>query len=125
MMNTTIKKTKGLVRHIKLAVLLCVVLLLAGFAYLANNDQPALTDCLAEFRINPNFADPQAGDAAAQIDSIRRAADVWHSQGRSYFQFMYAGETDNVGFQIPDNSSRQAWLNQPNTVFATNDLVGG
>ena len=122
-MNTTIKKTKGLVRHIKLAVLLCVVLLLAGFAYLANNDQPALTDCLAEFRINPNFVDPQAGDAAAQIDSIRRAADAWHSQGRSYFQFMYAGETDNVGFQIPDNSSRQAWLNQPNTVFATNDLV--
>ena len=124
MMNTTIKKTKGLVRHIKLAVLLCVVLLLAGFAYLANNDQPALTDCLAEFRINPNFADPQAGDAAAQIDSIRRAADAWHSQGRSYFQFMYAGETDNVGFQIPDNpTSRQAWLDQDKTVFATNDLV--
>ena len=124
-MNTTIKQTKGLVRHIKLAVLLCVVLLLVGFKYLAD-DKPKLTSFLVPFKINPNFADPQAGDVAAQIDSIRRAADVWHSEGRSYFQFMYAGETDNVGFQIPDNpTSRQAWLNQPNTVFATNDLVGG
>ena len=96
-MNTTIKQIKGLVRHIKLAVLLCVVLLLAGFAYLRPH-KPVWGILLVPFYINPNFADPQAGDAAAQISAIRKGADVWHSEGKSYFQFIYAGKTEQRGF---------------------------
>ena len=124
-MNTTIKQTKGLVWHIKLAVLLCVVLLLVGFKYLAD-DKPKLTSLLVPFYINPNFADEEAGDDDDQINAIRKGADVWHSEGQTYFQFIYAGETTNTRFQIPgDPTDEQEWLDQDKTVFVTNDLIGG
>ena len=97
--------------------------LLVGFKYLAD-DKPKLTSLLVPFKINPNFADEEAGDDDDQINAIRRGADVWHSEGQTYFQFIYAGKTDNVGFQIPrDPTDEQEWLDQDKTVFATNDFI--
>ena len=61
-----------------------------------------------------------------QINAIRKGADVWHSEGQTYFQFIYAGETTNTRFQIPgDPTDEQEWLDQDKTVFVTNDLIGG
>ncbi len=118
-MNLKVKRIKSLLRQMRLVIVLCSIFFFAGFAYL-RLDRQIWSNYPVDFFVNPNFTDAQAGDEATQIKALRRAADVWRNEGRSYFQFIYRGETNNVGFQIPDNPrSRQAWLNQPNTVFAT------
>jgi hypothetical protein len=56
----------------------------------------------APFAVNPNFADPQAGSASAQIAAIRAGADEWSTNGNAIFRFLYQGTTSIAVIDVGD-----------------------
>jgi matrixin/IPT/TIG domain-containing protein len=80
-----------------------------GLAY--EVEGPVWAGGRATFRVNPNFPDVAAGDAAAQVRAIVAASMAWTLDGGAAFAFACDGTTDRASID-PDDGV--------NTVFHAN-----